>query len=841
MLVLLFLSLFSRAQSVECDLPCIERRFQDEYAASGSLYLPDLHTMYFGLPAQIKLERLLIHMGLEQGSEQNLTDVVTEMSSNRLQLRTLGFFEPKTEAQFLLNATRIRVEHIYTLEEQGYIGIAVGLMLIHRYNNTSQFPDLSVASAARIVAHDDQIAFPRVVDFIHHWKLSELGIVGVTRERIEGNSLLIRYAAQRIGFKHKVQFDSYTGFLWNQDTQLSTIRMVCKIDFPEKARVQLDGLNCNEFGHGIARKSCFSLMKLGTIKVNHDGIGAEKPWINLSLDTGYGNNDLAQLVDANVYGRTLFLGFSDIHLTNTMRLTDVSLVMVWAPATVHQIELGLLGEVKINILDYPTNLIAKVTVGMTGSCSLALYMTGIFRLMWIFPIWIGNINAVTHLAFGMIPVAGVFGVQINFGWSPDSREEDTRLKAMGLISFDSTNIQKNCMYAKVNPITIQSLVNMFVGHTKWKLPAFLATTGIHGIDERHGRTRRQRVWGERMFLRPRKFAENPQQFIITFSPLALQTEIIPELDSTAIIQPGLTVIGQVGILGVIAKAYIRLDHLHLGVEIDLTLDPVILGNGLVTLTAANVLKPHERVPDYMKNDGPSIYAGFQLIPSRGRKLPAPEFRLSGGLQVFGVRIALDVAVAQYGFHFKTELNIWDWFIAKCIIEVKSLEDGFKNGVRVYGELTIDSLSKLAHGFLKNVLKKMSEWKFWKKRIKDQEFQDHRRLGLESKFVKSLKKLKQKILHPITRAKLLSMKFDLSNAASKNAFPVMMEFEITLFGRHLITYKRQKQFIQFDNPLDSDAENKIAQETVDDLDQCLQDCEFDQDQCIRQIFVCGNVD
>lgn len=853
-------------ESSKCgDLICMKEQYEEILKNDGYLYLPPKHEENFGRHARIKVDRLMIFMGL-LGSDHQMHNVDMSLSKNNLQLRIVGFYD-LTDGLASYNVSRaetgyIRLEHIYTLEEQGHIQISVGAILAPRWS----MPEITLDTAAKVIAKDHKVKFPRSIRFVQDWNIFELGVVGGHRSEIYDNTDLVRYGMDNIGFKHKIEFGKFSGFLKKEDLKKSIIKLLCKVQIPllnpsdeyssgPTANTSIPlffeagdsvPFDCSVVSNPLARKLCTRAMRKGSIEVHYDLVrGFWEPYILLGFDVGYGDNAFSHFYNSFYKGQKLSVAIHDIELGKNLKIGKASFFVKFSPSNAFQLGFGLQGSVALTLFKQKINFKSTVKLPITGAGSIKLESKGVVQLLWKLPIWIGNLKAGAKLFQGNLPVGGALAAEINLGWAPTEKDGDTRLKGMALVSFDATSISDTYLYAKFNPITIQSLINMFLGHKRFELPSFLGSTGISGLDERHGRVKPQIVYDSfakgKEALLPEKFPQNPEQFIAVFTAIALQTDIVSGLDHSAIMQPGLTVIGQVNVLGVAAKTYARVDYMHLGMELDLTLDPVILGNGLVKLTAANVVS--ERIPTYMQSRGPNIYVAFQLLPDFN-KWPAPEVRMSGALEVFGVRVALDVELSRYGFHFKTELNIWDWFVAKCIIEVKSYDKGLQNGARVYGELTIGSLKQLSKGFFNKVLKKLASVFFWKRLHdgKDADIIDRdgrRRLGLR-KFGESLKKLGKKIFSPITKATLLSVKFDLNNANPDSSIPVFTEFAITIFGKHLIRYKSKKHVLHFGNQLNDAQEDSIAQETINDLDDCLADCEIKDQTCIDRVKDCQNL-
>lgn len=849
-----------RAKSLQCgDLVCIKDQFEAALAKDGYIHLGQEHEKHFGRAIQVQLQRLLFFMGIGHGSTPDVVEhVQLELSENQLQLRLIGFID-KTKAGVAFNVSQdakslpgyIRLEHIYSLEEQSFIGISCGATFQSRFN--SHPTELSIDSAARVMTLDQKgVKFPKFIRFLQDWDILEFGVVGSTRHTIQGNVALREHGARRIGFKAETEFDVYTGFLSHELTNVPGIGYFSRVRLPiDESLIEIETIpfNCAVVEHVVSRKMCQRAVKMGNPRFGYAlREGSWEPYVIIGFDIGYGDTIPAHLTNALVNGQSLSLALNDIEFKHFV-IEIAKFQVSWAVASPHQLEFGIAGEVSLELFKKTFVFVTEVAFPIVGTVSIALHKIGMSRVLGKLPLWIGNLQAEGEFFEGVLPIAGVFGGEVHIGWEPRPDDEDTRLKALALVNVGPFEPTETFFYAKFSPITIQSLLNMFVGHTRWQMPSFIGSTGIKGLDERHGRLTLRRVKDDlnqtQMVLAPKHFPENPEQFIVTFAPVAMETSIIFEIDSTAIIQPGVTVIGQVNVLGVAARLYARVDVLHLGAELDLELDPVRLGNGLVTLTAADIQS--ERVPDYLRSAGPNMYLAFQAIPSR-HSWPSPEFRLSGALEVFGARVGLDVEVSKYGFHFKTEVNVWDWFVAKCIIEVKCHNGGLGNGVRVYGEVTVDSLKQLAKGFFNKVLKKMLGVAPWEKVIEKQEIidrdADKRRLGFKGKmkkFGKSLKKLGKKLVSPITKIQLLSVKFDLNNANPDKSIPVFTEFQITLFGIHFVKYKSKVRTLSFDKPLQLQEEDQLVQDTIEELEECLADCEAQDESCLARVHECATTD
>ena len=791
-----------------CDLVCIKDAYEEFYNENHFLLLPSEHSKYFGKRSQLKLQRLTTYMGLVKAMDQHLTDLTFELSKNNMQLRLIGNCSNSVaQEQYNLPENQIgtiRMEYIYTLEEQGYIANATSAILLPESNSA---PDITVEAAANIgreVNGQNPIVFPRFLRFLRRFSVFQLGVVGASRTHISGNTALRQYGATHIGFKHKIQFGKYTDFLRNENLKKPQIEYFLKVRLPPG---QSGPVNCALIIQRDARRVCFRVFRIAAFKILHERV--KDMWVPhflVGLEIGYGENLFSQAYNTLVKGVMVSFITNNIVVAPNLEMTEASCGIRLAPLG-NLLTFELKGKVEISLFGELFQLKAKVYFPLTGGTGLKLYQKGMTRLLWILPIWLGNIKAQGSILPSIVPLQGALGAEINIGWDPKDGP-DTRLKGMGMVQFRKLS---SFIYLKLSPITIQSLINMFVGHERWSLPKMIADTGIRGLENRQGKLKRKVFWfnteRKRHILRPREFAENPDQFLIVLAPFMLQVEHVRGLDNSPIIQPGLTVIGQVNILGVASNLYVRVDPLHLGLELDISLEPLSLGNGLVKLTSPEI--PYDKnILDFMQTRGPRIYTGFDIIPGKGRKVKAPEFRISAALEVFGARIGIDVELSRNGFHVKAELNVWDWFIAKCIIRVKSHHKGLSNGVRVYGELTVESLARLTNGFFKKVLKKMkfSKWK--------------RPAALKRFFKKQKTKLKRwrNILRPITHVKLLRVKFDLNNIELSQRS--ITEFEITLFGVHVIKIKSKKQSIFFGRSLSANEEEQMALELLNNAQESI---------------------
>ena len=871
---------------VDCDLPCIQNEFERVIQSERSVYLPSLLEKFFGKRVPTKLNRLLTFMGVEDGLDQFWNDVSTELSPNKMQLRVIGHVDNSVGEKFNVRSSRenngrVRVENIYTLEEQGYVGIGVGVMFS---NQEGSAPNIQVNDAINALSMG-AIKLPTFLGFLSNWPMFELGILGDTRTHIENNPKLVEYSAKNIGFKQVSQMqrlmDSIDGF----NDQLNSIKLVGKVKLPfnfppffesddSDPRQTIEQntfrpFNCSMMRRGPSRKMCKRAVRLARLKINHV-LTEEADWeptIDMEIDTGFGDTGISNFVNSMSNGKSLSLGIEDFNLGENTRVAEPKFKVAWAPASKNPLQFGILGYVTRKMFGETFNFITELMIPVTGAIGVTLFSPGVNRLMWPLPIWLGNLRGNGQMLQGILPLAGMLGGDMNIGFPPKEIEledgsvisEDTRLKGSTTVSLDPASLTKTFVYSKLSPITIQTLINLWVGHKRYSLPPWIGDSGLKGLTERFGRVQKKKLWTEdgeeHTVLHAPKIPENPEQFIMTFAPLGLAAQALPDIDGTSIIQPGLTVLGRSGLLGVAAKTFGRIDFSHLGSDLDMALDPVNLGNGLVRLTAANVTTKRD-IPEFMENVGPRVYSSFQAIPSRFRPLSTiPEFRISAGVDIFGIRFGIDVGVSLYGFHFKTELDVWGWFIARCLIQVKSSSKGFRNGVRVYGELTINSLKKLARGFYKDVIQAIGKLfqiprmyralKDWR-RVKNakRNFRLWRRDGRRRRrFFKGMSKFRESLsraggkLKPITNIQLISVKFDLNNASPDRSLPVFTEFKFTLFGKHILRYKRAKQVFHFGKPLNLFQIEDLANDIVMDIEDCLEDCAFDDDDCIRRVAEC----
>ena len=761
-----------------------------------------------------------------------MTNVTLELSQNNLQMRIIGFtgMLERIETAFTTSPTaRLRLEHIYTLEEQAHVAIAIGVVIIE--HESSGITNLTLEDTANVIGKDERpVEFPPLVRFLTKWPVFQLGVVGASRSLILHNSALRKYGADHIGFKHVVEFGTYSDFLDHENLKKPIIEFFLNVRIPDEENAM--AFDCASIENSMVRKVCGKALGMAKVKVDyHLHENRWKPHIMAELQIGYGENPVSQAYNTLVHGIMLSFFTYDIPIATNILMTEAAFGIRFAPLGLSRLGFELKGKIQMELFSEVFMFKAKVLFSIGGKMALKLWQKGTTGLLFILPIWVGNLKAQAKLYKGVVALGGMVGGEVNVGWKPKNGV-DTRLKGMGMVSIDDF---KGFIYLKLSPITIQSLLNMFVGHGRWTLPSFIGSSGIRGLKHRQGPTWRKLQWLNRNkdavhVLHPEEFAENPEQFLIVFSPFSLQVDHVRGLDNAPIIQPGLTVIGQTSMLGVHGNVYVRIDPMHLSVELDISLEPLYLGNGLVKLTVADI-QPERHNLDFMQTAGPNVYTSFQLIPSRDETALNPEFRISAALEVFGVRIAIDVGLSLSGFHVKAELNIWDWFVAKCIIEVKSTK-----AVRVYGEVTLHSLSDLAHGFFRNVIQKLKFWK-WKSdkstTIVDRDAEKvRRRLGM-SKFIKGLKK----IVRPITRVKLLSVKFDLNNIAGDKIIPVQVEFQVALLGIHLIKVKSKKRQLSFDKPLDETEQDAFVLETIETLHDCVGHCDVDEAQCLERVQIC----
>ena len=821
-LALLFVTLGSAREIVElhqslqvvpiqdhanCDLGCIKQQFE---AHEDRLNLPEQHEKYFGESSRNHLEVLMMSMGLTHASELTIHDVTFELSQNNLQLRVIGFTSTSVVSKAFhiipdFKKKGIRIEHVYSVLEQGHIGIRIGVVMKEEYGSP---PDLTLASAMELTERNSKASY--FLKEVKQWQVSSVGVAGGSIDRIDSNYGLLKSGAH--GFKHAHEFEYYTDTLDHQRISAPGINFLFRVEIPtEISKPDLGRVfQCNQLSPRLQRM-CFSALQYSQMKIyNHE----VEPYAVIGMQSGYLHNSDSHWINSLMSGHRLTFSVRDIRLGNHWSIKEANTFVFWGPTGVAFPRFGITGDLEVELFQTKLKMTAILSFPLLGAPYLALHNEGLTRVLSVLPIWIGNVQAGCSLYKGALPTGATFGAEINIGWEP-TENEDTRLKGMALIDFDPLYVTKSFIYAKFNPITIQSMLNMLVGHSRWNLPSYLGSNGIRGLDKRHGQLTfepEKRKHGEGV-LRPTEIPENSDQFIAVFAPLALETTRIYGTDSTFLIQPGLTVFGQMSLLGVAAKLYLRVNYMELEAEVDFTLDRVSLGNGLAQLTSGNVVSAR-KIPEFMQNDGPIVYASLH----RDFKEQEPEFRVSGAIELFGGRAGFDVELSPFGFHFKTELNIWDWFVAKCIIEVKHLNTSY--GIRVYGEITLDSLEALVHGFFDKVATKLIA------------------LGPSfdtSAFGPCAGAFETWRPRSITNVKLVGLKFDLDNLQQKNSFPAFAEFEITLFGVSIL-YKSNEYNFNFDQDSSQTMVNILAESAIDDLEECVDTCN-QPNQCCTAISQC----
>lgn len=801
-------------RQADCDLICIKKQYESILLRTGELDLPKQHEIYFGKQSRRRLQKIMMSMGLIYAKRLSIHDVTLELSENNLQLRVIEFSSASVVSEAFhiipdLEKQGIRIEHVYTLLEQGFIGIYVGAVMREKFGAQ---PDLTVASAIKLTSNERNANVPVFLKGLNNWKVFGMGVAGGSMVRVKKNLGLLSYGAQYSGFKHEPEFQHFTGALDHQALSASSVDFLFRAHLPPRPNLRRF-LKCEKLSPKF-QKMCLSLLPYGQMKVYDPPEGTKRSYVRVGLSSGFGENAESRLFSSLTTDRSLTVSVQDIIFGRHWSISEASARITWGQ---EYLRFGVTGELELEIFQSKIAMSADLSFPLFGSPFLALHNEGMTRLHWALPIWIGNLQTSAELLEGALPTAGTLGGEINIGWKP-TEKEDTRLKGMVLVDIEPLSPSNSFIYAKFSPITVQSLVNMFVGHSRWVLPKMLGSNGIPGLDQRHGALEYKVKNGEAV-LSPAEIPENPEQFIVVFAPAVLETTSIVGTDATFVIQPGLTIIGQVTVLGVSAKLYARVHFLNLAAELDFRLDRISLGNGLVRLTAGYMME--DQVPEHMQNEGPRMYTSFRFLKKRHRESETPELRLSGALELFGARTSFDVELSEFGFHFKTELSIWDWFVAKCTISVKKVKETGNFAVRVYGKSTLRSLKQLARGFFNKVIKKI----YFLGR-----FFNRKSLGTCPKGV-------ARVVNAISSVKIASLKFDFNNLDDTGSFPAVVEFKITLLGMK-IRYKAKEQKFNFGQELDSELVNTLASSAINDLEECVESC---NNQCCTHLGQCSSED
>lgn len=591
--------LFISVNAIGCDLPCIQNAYENILTTSDELNLPEQHRLYFGLRAKLQLNRLMSYMGIVKVHSLAIRDVTFELSKDQHQLRVIGFSDASRMSEDFgaQNTNNCQIEHVYSILEQGYLSISIGIAMTME-NDAG--PGLTLGSGLE-TAH--VLKLPAFIKAIAEWEIFHIGVTGGTMIQMKDNIGLLQ---KNDGFQPP-EFKFFSGDLAHDRIRGSKVRFVFQVYLPtEVSTPDLSTIfKCHELPPGAA-EVCSQILKLRSLKIYDLNDHKKKPYIVVGSQLGYGDDRIALFVNTAIKGSKLTVAVKDIPLGASLLVREVNVFVSWGLLWPQSFHFGWTGEAHLIFFDKLLKMRAAVTYSAFGIPSLTLSSEGMNRLLWVFPIWIGNIEANLKLLHGTIPIGGAIGCEIYIGWDP-SGGMDTRLKGMGRIKVDPLSVTNNFIVAEFSPVTIQTLLNMIVGHSNWVLPKMIGENGLRGLEKHHGGLDKS----DQNIISPVEIPENPEHFVAIFAPTQVQPTFTVGMDSFVVIQPGLTIIGQIEIFGVGAKVYIRSDLLKLVVNFDFRLDPVILGNGLVKLVAPDILHGRRKVEKSIQ--GPSIYLGFQLL------------------------------------------------------------------------------------------------------------------------------------------------------------------------------------------------------------------------------------
>lgn len=93
------------------------------------------------------------------------------------------------------------------------------------------------------------------------------------------------------------------------------------------------------------------------------------------------------------------------------------------------------------------------------------------------------------------------------------------------------------------------------------------------------------------------------------------------------------------------------------------------------------------------------------------------------------------------------------------------------------------------------------------------------------------------IKPVTKVKLFSIKFDLDRTTPDRSIPAFLEFHITLLGVHLIRYQSTQRLRPFDRALNIDEIDDLVQDVMEDVEECLSDCDVKDHECIANASEC----